>query len=325
MFYRPELDVETLYQDDEKLINLCNEMRLSLATAPSQSFFKVCCLLIISYQGAMKFLQGANSEEGYIGGAICAERSALVKLRFLDGAKVLKVVIVTDSELAVSPGLLCRQYLMSTCEPSTVVVLGNHSSSLLVSCSIGELLPFPYLYRMKNRNEVLQFAKSLAAIKKPFDDEEVQGLYDIALSCNKLDRSVQAHPISFSAAILFEDGSFECSWLLKGLEYGCSLDPVAQLVREMELRNKQLYDIQSTPSSKSCSKPKMVVMVDQLGVCHAPFAQSRALINEYGYGDLVVIVHDIDGNVVHVPAKDLTPSPPGVHLLTHDDFPCHHE
>jgi hypothetical protein len=37
--------------------------------------------------------------------------------------------------------------------------------------------------------------------------------------------------------------------------------------------------------------PIVVLHVDQHGICHAPHAQARAWLSEYGYGDCAVLLH----------------------------------
>lgn len=67
--------------------------------------------------------------------------------------------------------------------------------------------------------------------------------------------------------------------------------------------------------------PKLLIMVDQYGVAHAPFAQARALLTEHGFGHIGILVHDsISKDIVSTTAAALAPSPPGIRLLTHSDF-----
>jgi len=53
-------------------------------------------------------LSGANSEPCFMGGAICAERSALVQLRLLPYKRIVRIYIVSDADWVLSPGMLCR-------------------------------------------------------------------------------------------------------------------------------------------------------------------------------------------------------------------------
>ena len=45
--------------------------------------------------------------------SICAERSALLQLRFLPVKTIKKIVIATDAPHEITPGLLCREYFAS--------------------------------------------------------------------------------------------------------------------------------------------------------------------------------------------------------------------
>jgi hypothetical protein len=58
-----------------------------------------------------RYIVGTNDEPGFIGGAICAERAAMVQLRFAPPHRITKLVIGTDSTDPISPGLLCREFL----------------------------------------------------------------------------------------------------------------------------------------------------------------------------------------------------------------------
>ena len=60
------------------------------------------------------YVVGTNDEPCTISGSICAERAALLQLRFVPNVtQITKVVIVTDSPQPISPGMLCREYMSS--------------------------------------------------------------------------------------------------------------------------------------------------------------------------------------------------------------------
>ena len=61
---------------DEEFIIACNQRRLSL-TRPSQSLFRVYTIFIVDTETGVQIIEGANCEQGFIGGAICAERVTL--------------------------------------------------------------------------------------------------------------------------------------------------------------------------------------------------------------------------------------------------------
>jgi cytidine deaminase len=89
-------DLAILLNDEERLIKMCNDCRLSLSSSPTQSNFRVYAFLFIEtpFDGLLHLIHGTNAEPGYIGGSICAERSALVKLRFFTNPKIIKVFFI---------------------------------------------------------------------------------------------------------------------------------------------------------------------------------------------------------------------------------------
>lgn len=50
-------------------------------------------------------------------------------------------------------------------------------------------------------------------------------------------------------------------------------------------------------------RPSWVLLVDQFGNLHAPFAQARTFLSEYGFGETKVAIHGDDGRIVVVKAK----------------------
>jgi hypothetical protein len=120
--------------DDLLDILLAHQYRLSLKTPPRQSFFRVVALVFFSrmvdgvVQSERYHVVGTNDEPHSVGGSICAERAALMQLRFIPDLKeITKIVIVTDEVDAISPGMLCREFMAShNCIPWEVpIVLGR--------------------------------------------------------------------------------------------------------------------------------------------------------------------------------------------------------
>ncbi len=53
-----------------------------------------------------------NDEPHSVGGLICAERAALMQLRLTpDLREITKIIIVTDEVNAISPGMLCCEFM----------------------------------------------------------------------------------------------------------------------------------------------------------------------------------------------------------------------
>ena len=101
-------------------ILLAHQYRLSLQTPPGQSFFRVVAVVFFSrvVDGKRRderyHVVGTNDEPHSLAGSICAERAALMQLRFIpDLEEITKVVIVTDHVDAISPGMLCREFMAS--------------------------------------------------------------------------------------------------------------------------------------------------------------------------------------------------------------------
>lgn len=101
------------YGDDEELVKLANACRIALPLSPSQSNFRVYCILVVVIENEMKLIHGTNGEQGYIGGAICAERAALLQLGHYKSPIIKKVVITTDANAPIAPGVLCRESFKS--------------------------------------------------------------------------------------------------------------------------------------------------------------------------------------------------------------------
>ncbi|KAL3926668.1 MAG: hypothetical protein SGARI_005533 [Bacillariaceae sp.] len=119
--------------NDKHDIYLSHEFRLAL-TKPVQSSFRVLALLFYEEEKGDKsksrlppwvkhetngengnkkrsYIVGTNDEPGNALGSICAERAAMVQLRFVPSFKVTKLVIATDATEPIACGMLCREFL----------------------------------------------------------------------------------------------------------------------------------------------------------------------------------------------------------------------
>jgi cytidine deaminase len=373
--------ISTNFYDNVFWCKLANTERGNLHTAPQQSHFRVYTLFIIEVDQHLRVIEGTNAEQGYIGGAICAERSAIVQLRFLRNPIIKKIIITTDSDLPIYCGALCREYLQSVCDREVPVVLTNCTSDHICICTVGSLYPYPWIYRHQNRFTFLEYAASLSSRMSKSSQLNIESTGDIcnaekymemfaalhakAVEHTQYDDKDDVHPLRLAAAVMFDNGEISCSWQKKGMEYGCTLDPVSQLVHEME-KKKMLCSscassisvdrVESTdsmlsqmpsPSSHSASpplpsfstlsvsttaaaattmyvyssRPILLVMCDQFGICHAPVAMARSLLTEYGLGDLSIAVHNCEkGNIDLIRAEELMPHPNGGRAISGLDF-----
>lgn len=76
--------------------------------------------------------------------------------------------------------------------------------------------------------------------------------------------------LRLAAAVAFDDGTVVTAHQTKALEYGSTINPITKLAFPIEEKLKK------------GSLPVRIVMVDQFGVLHSPFAQSRAYFYEGG-------------------------------------------
>jgi len=223
-------------------IMLAHKYRLSLNSVPTQSSFRVLALLfykttnsnITSASALQQYVVGTNDEPCYIGGSICAERAAMVQLRFIpDLDHITKIVIVTDAPFEIAPGSLCREYLASSTKVpwNTPVVLSgtkcrfcDHRITLedtlerknklekndtSLSCrhdylhkvtTIRQVYPYASPYTRFNIKETLAFGRRYASGKRSLIEaqlNESQGmLLKHAIRVAKLDSRVDLHPVS---------------------------------------------------------------------------------------------------------------------------------
>lgn len=336
--------------EDQNDLLLANRYRLSLSKPP-QSFFRVVALLfyeevdeksklpsrlppwVSQRTGDGRFyIVGANDEPGYMGGSICAERSAIVQLRFLPSARVTKLVICTDSTEPIAPGMLCREFMAGhSCFPWDLRIISTGcictkcdkrdrdlftDDGIVEECVDGiptldttlkDLYPYPSPYTRCNASESVSLGETYAQSTRAVDliesvSDEWKNLLELATNEAKSNIS-DNHPFQFGAAVSFTDGSVATSHQVSALEYGCSLDAVSQLA-----------------PSLGGKKPKLLVQVDQYGVAHSPFAPARAFLSENGHSDCHILVHSapveedptnlVNWSLPEILVSDLAPNAP---------------
>lgn len=344
---------DALEQNDQDDVTLAYRYRLSLPSKPRQSSFRVLALLfyeILSIppeddtstidggasgvfvrpgrpmlppwmaqttKDGRSYIVGANDEAGYIGGAICAERAALVQLRFLPNFRLTKVVISTDSVDPITPGLLCREFLVGKPSvPWTVPVIttgcrcqncGKNDEALFsdknssngdegftaiccegqdkhsiptVSTTMRHLYPYPSPYTRLTASQQVALGESYSArASEDFESlEEPDSKRLLELAIMEARSNISdLHPIQFGAAVIFDDGVIVTSRQSNGLEYGCTLDAVSQLASHFQ----------------EGATPLLLVQADQFGIAHAPFAPARAFLTEQGFEHCQIVIHDV--------------------------------
>ncbi|GMF64789.1 unnamed protein product [Phytophthora lilii] len=325
----PESPATVLTPEDEQYLSLLEAQRdQHFARAPLLSGFRVLALL--SYEDldghtAGKYVVGANAECANIGGATCAERAAMAQLQLLPVRRVRKIYIVSDSPQCLTPGTLCREFLLS----SPLISEDTPFVSRAKSCrpcvtTLAELYPFPSLYDRLPRSQVLPFARGFcsrfAAELQPQEGEELtpfvklqlsrmtpdeQDVYLKALSVTEQDARDDLFPLRYAAGTKFSDGEVRVTWQHKTLEYGSSLDAISKLIPFVE--DKQRPGAKQEPNMV---QPEFLMQVDQFGILHAPFARARAYFFEFGFLDVPVLVHDTAGELHRVPIGTLVAESP---------------
>lgn len=287
-------------------VNLCHQQRRRRKNLPTQSSFRVAALVTYRLDGNDKLLHviGHNDEACNLRNSCCAERAAFLELAGRAGGSKVEVVgvyITSDAPHALTPGALCREYMYSspwTSPAMAVYMEGEDGPCSRQYGTLAQLWPFASPYTQLDRAGQLAAGKALRdktlGDLRALDGDEAL-VYHSAVAACRADCRQDVHPVSYGAAVVFENGAVAAASQVKATEYGCSLDAMCQLAPAI---------------SNSASPPKMLCMVDHLGVLHAPFSAARAFLIEHGHGKARVLVHDEFG-VLHRPrASELMPSTP---------------
>jgi hypothetical protein len=105
----------------------------------------------------------------------------------------------------------------------TAIVMGNNSGGKISQCTIGDLYPFPSVYRFQNRNDIAAFSKLFSSKLKEnpamiLEEHGASGIYKLAMSCVQHDKGSNLHPLQVAAAVLYSDNTNDVAWQLKGVE-----------------------------------------------------------------------------------------------------------
>lgn len=114
----------------------------SKAHAP-YSKFKVGAA--VKLKGVAEAVVGCNVENASYGGAICAERTALVSAVASHGGGISPefIVVVTGEAKATVPCAFCLQVMAEFCDDDMKIYMGNEKE-ILSAKKFSEMLPFPF-------------------------------------------------------------------------------------------------------------------------------------------------------------------------------------
>jgi len=279
-------------------------------TPPRHSGFRVICLLVYRHAGKLAVEVGFNCEVVSLTGGVCAEKNAVTKLVTKFSGKtpldtVERVVIVSDADHVILPGLNCREFLMEHLPPSVRVVAAWHDSTSpprpagipgpgrphMRTAALQDIYPHANAYRRVARADVAAFAEQLAArcAPVPAEPSATKRLFEATLKRaqdHKETDEKQLHPVYYAAGALFQSGEVRVCTSAVAIEYPCSIDAVARLSVWLE------------EHVQNGDHPTTVVVCDQWGVLHAPFATGRSYLCEYGFDDVTILIHDADSGAI---------------------------
>jgi cytidine deaminase len=274
-----------------------------------------------------QLIYGANDEAAVsIGGSICAERGAMLQYRLLQTnssglstwPKIIKVYVVTDADVPIPPGTLCREYMLgspaTTADTPVIMQSANTTSEPWIS-SLGELYPHASPYIKLTVEEQLERGPVLAKAQPPptvndlttFTEADITRVIQAAQTVAQTDDiRDHVHPIRYGVAIMTSSDKSVIHYAAaqrKALEYGSTQDAVAQTLAL--LWNDKSKEKVSKPNSESSSM--LLAQVDQFGVVHTPFAMARSMLVEYGWGNSMYVVLP---NMTIVPSRVIAPYVP---------------
>ena len=281
--------------------------RMKKVLPPIQSNFRVYAILTWkdSTNNMTGWVSGTNSESSFIGGSLCAERAAAVQLRELPASIQVTAVYLCSDLLGtpITPGVLCREYLLSCVSSDIPVWMATADLSTIRSSTLRELYPYPNMYENVKRDNLEHFGRQCCATTTAvrasdhFPSEDVLSknkwgqLMKMAQKASSKDvLGGKMHPCLYGAAIEFDDGSIRVSWQKAGLEYGTTVDSVTSLLRDIDNNN-------NNNNKREAIKPIKLVQVDQFQNLIAPFAPARAQLYERGYDCLQVAVMEVPSGI----------------------------
>ena len=337
---KEQLDIEERKTIKDILVK-ANDLRLRLLK-PKQSHFRVFAILVYNEENYevmindsntegknlkdkafnFHYILGNNDEPVSISGSICAERACLVQLHTRKVDFLHSIFIVTDSPEPISPGCLCREFLMcksglgGEIKRNLNIHLANNDCSKSISTTISEIFPYPSLYTFVDRNSLEEFAtnfrgKFIVNRNNSFNPEEMDIINTSGLDMDNIIESMKEemgrfssnkkkldlHPIFYMAGIFYSDGTNFFSFQVKGLEYGTTIDAIQQLSYMIERKQNDLMNSDNRVNQSDSANIAFLCLMDQYHIFHSLPATARAYLSEEGYQNIYTVFHTEDGNM----------------------------
>merc|ERR1740117_1600740 len=172
--------------------------------------------------------------------------------------------------------------------------------------TLGALYPHPPLYLGIDSSTIPAWVES-----KSFQDgrewlasefgaqSSEYDLFNTLVSLAKSNAS-PLHPITYAGGMIFGDGSVLTAAQQKLNEYGFSTDPFAICCSMARAKTP----INGNPKQATGCR---VMMVDQFGILHPPFAVGRSHLTEQGWGQARVFFHKPNRKIEQARVSDLVP------------------
>eukprot|EP00301_Raphidiophrys_heterophryoidea_P021903 c6190_g1_i1.p1 GENE.c6190_g1_i1~~c6190_g1_i1.p1 ORF type:complete len:368 (-),score=81.46 c6190_g1_i1:289-1329(-) len=302
------------------LTDICRQVRESV-DPPLQSKFRVAALIVFedskSNDQGPWYAIGCNSEAANIALCICAERSALLKIREtgIKNPKILAIHLISDAAYPITPGPLCRELLSDFALPSTPIIsAASDPEKECLFFSLSDLYPHPPLYARVDASRLANHCAAFAGSSESWKNGPKMANLLSTLSCStepalvtdlvhqvvelagKPNATSNLHPIQLAAGVLYDDGTVITARQCNAFEFGSTLDAVTMLANDLLKRKEATGKI-----------PAILVHADSGGVLHAPFSTPRAWLQAYGFEHMLVLIHNNAGYLVCMRHCDLLP------------------
>jgi len=289
--------------DDKKCLQTAVDLIQRVKPSTHSVFVSACVITFEQENGTVAAVTGVNCELHTLAGSLCAEQVAAAKLREIpDIKRVRRIYVVCEGKDYIPPGLQSREMLYEFARGSTPIIMAGTGNVDNPTCTtLVMLYPFPPLFRKTLHTEIAasievfsKTAQQISCVPGFKENQNWVDLYTAVKAATQNDKS-EVYPVKLAAGVLFSDNSTKIVSQSKAVEFASSIDPVVKLIPFLEEKVAEGVT------------PSLVLMSDQFGVLHAPFACARAFLAEHGYEDLKLIVHNRQGCLQKTTIAHLSP------------------
>ena len=244
------------------------------------------------------FLTGTNTESVWLGGSICAERSALTQLRQIPYGRVLAVYLVSQLATPLAPGMMCREMLLQFLSLDSRIVMAarqpDSGSRVVKAMTMGQLYPHPPLHLHVSSPHLVAYSQHLASerpdpvlssLPLAIKHQIVRLLSYDRFKSPSLTSESSHYPLRFSASVFVLSADDNCT-----SSVSCESSYLDEWSHSQDPLTASLPLLPALPAHTPSAL--LFVQHDQYGVLHAPFASARAHLTQRGYGDAWCVFHE---------------------------------